>query len=48
VKREIIEGRVLEVFPHNFPLPTAATYLVTKTESKETNLFVNYLREFYP
>ncbi|MDZ5472891.1 LysR family transcriptional regulator [Bacillus sp. 31A1R] len=47
VRRELMEGRMLEVLTPDFKLPVASTYIVTKEESKEVLKFKQFLRQFY-
>ncbi|WP_096187190.1 LysR family transcriptional regulator [Evansella halocellulosilytica] len=45
VKRELAEGRLLEVEEKNLSLPKAATYVMSKHESEETSDFINNVKE---
>lgn len=47
VKRELMEGRMIEVFTDDIHLPVAATYIVTKEEAPEVTLFKQFLGQFY-
>ncbi|HET7578747.1 MAG TPA: LysR family transcriptional regulator [Bacillales bacterium] len=47
VRRELIEGRMLEVDAKPFRLPVAATYVVTRNETEEILKFKAFLNEFY-
>ncbi|HEU5140741.1 MAG TPA: LysR family transcriptional regulator [Bacillales bacterium] len=47
VRRELMEGRMLEVDSKQIPMPTAATYVVTRNETKEIEKFKAFLKEFY-
>ncbi|WP_027963747.1 LysR family transcriptional regulator [Halalkalibacillus halophilus] len=44
VKKEIIEGRILEVKPAPLSLPKAATYAITKHKSEETSKFIETVK----
>jgi LysR family transcriptional repressor of citA len=47
VNRELMEGRMLEIFTNNIRLPIASTYIVTKEETPEVVLFKKFLSQFY-
>ncbi|MCH1627748.1 LysR family transcriptional regulator [Ferdinandcohnia quinoae] len=47
VTRELLEGRVLEVFTDKIALPVAGTYVVTKMKSEVINLFITHLCDHY-
>ncbi|MFB5661921.1 LysR family transcriptional regulator [Alteribacillus sp. HJP-4] len=44
VRRELAEGRMLEVPAGNVKLPSASSYVIWKNESMEGNAFINKLR----
>ncbi|QOR67256.1 LysR family transcriptional regulator [Cytobacillus suaedae] len=48
VKRELLEGRVLQVNMDSLSLPMASTYLLCKRKTEETELFTSYLKRYYP
>lgn len=47
VKREILEGRVLEVFTHELDLPIAHTYLIQKDSNQETRQFIDFVSRYH-
>lgn len=47
LRRELIEGRLLEVETPGLGLPTASTYVVTGHDTEETELFQAFLKEYY-
>ncbi|HET7657309.1 MAG TPA: LysR family transcriptional regulator [Bacillales bacterium] len=47
VRRELMEGRLLEVDVTHLDLPTAATYLLTRNETKIVTKFKSFLGEYY-
>lgn len=47
LRRELLEGRLLEIDAKNLPLPTAATYLITRKETEPVRRFCEFLGEFY-
>jgi LysR family transcriptional repressor of citA len=47
VRREVMEGRLLEVLTDSIRLPLAATYLVIKKETPEIETFASFLSHLY-
>ncbi|RBW68018.1 LysR family transcriptional regulator [Bacillus taeanensis] len=47
VKREVLEGRILELVTNKIRLPTASSYLITKYETTEITLFSNHLLTYF-
>jgi LysR family transcriptional repressor of citA len=47
VRRELLEGRMLEVDVTDLHVPTAATYVVTRNENEEVKRFKSFLGEYY-
>ncbi|KAB8127470.1 LysR family transcriptional regulator [Gracilibacillus oryzae] len=47
VRRELMEGRMLEADTPGIRLPRASTYIITRGESKETSMFQTFLREYF-
>lgn len=47
VRRELMEGRLLEVNVPDIELPNAATYILTRNESKTTMKFTSFLDEYH-
>lgn len=47
VKREILEGRVLEVQTGELKLPIAHTYLIQKDRTEETKQFIEFVGQYY-
>jgi LysR family transcriptional repressor of citA len=47
IRREIMEGRLLEVLTDEIRLPTAATYWLIKKETRELEAFSTFLAQFY-
>jgi LysR family transcriptional repressor of citA len=45
IRRELAEGRMLEVFSHEIRLPHAATYLIKKNENQEMINFIDKIKE---
>ncbi|KIL51909.1 LysR family transcriptional regulator [Jeotgalibacillus soli] len=45
VRRELAEGRLLEVFTHTIKLPHAATYMIKKSKNQEINDFISKIKE---
>ncbi|HET7579391.1 MAG TPA: LysR family transcriptional regulator [Bacillales bacterium] len=48
VRRELLEGRMLEARPKWLDLPTAATYLVSREDTEEVSQFKNFLGQYWP
>lgn len=46
VRRELLEGRLLEVFHHSFNLPKANTYAVTKYNHSKQREFLEFLSNY--
>ncbi|WP_108669388.1 LysR family transcriptional regulator [Peribacillus acanthi] len=46
VRRELMEGRLMEVHMHDFPLPIAKSYLVTKYQHTEGMQFFDFISKF--
>ena len=46
VRRELLEGRLLEIDTHTFPLPEAKTFAITKYQHKEQQEFLRFLSHF--
>ncbi|OEH93860.1 LysR family transcriptional regulator [Bacillus solimangrovi] len=46
VRRELLEGRLLDVETKSFKLPEAKTYAITKYSHKEQKEFLNFLSQF--
>lgn len=46
VRRELLEGRLLEVHTSTFPMPEAKTFALTKYQHKTQNEFLRFLSRF--
>ncbi|MGY3718706.1 LysR family transcriptional regulator [Sutcliffiella cohnii] len=47
VRRELLEGRLLEVYSHSFSLPDANTYAIMKYHHEKQKEFLTFLKRYY-
>jgi len=47
VMRELIEGRVLEVYTDEIKMPTASTYMIHQSETEEVKVIMSFILDYY-
>lgn len=47
IRREILEGRIIEVPLENIELPTVKTYAIMKYDHERERRFLNFVERYY-